>query len=160
MNPTFKVSVGEAHFEIKQSAALAIDAIENEPDHFHILYREQSYQAIILELNPFQKTVVVLVNGNKYAIQIADEYDQLVEKMGLSKDTAQQIKDIKAPMPGLILSTKVKVGQTVVKGDALLILEAMKMENVLKATGDGIIKSILTQKGDAVDKGQVLIELE
>ena len=160
MNPTFKVSVEETHFEIKQSEALAIDAIENEAGQFHILHKEQAYRASILTIDLFQKTATVLVNGNKYTIQISDEYDQLVEKMGLSKGKAQQIKDIKAPMPGLVLSTKVKIGQTVAKGDALLILEAMKMENVLKAAGDGIIKSILTKKGDAVDKGQVLIELE
>jgi biotin carboxyl carrier protein len=53
-----------------------------------------------------------------------------------------------------------EVGQTVEKGTPLLILEAMKMENVIKALGEGIVKAIKVEKGQAVDKGQLLIEME
>ena len=63
-------------------------------------------------------------------------------------------------MPGLIIDILVKEGQAIQKGDQLLILEAMKMENVIKAEGEGIVKSILTEKSKAVDKGQVIIEME
>jgi biotin carboxyl carrier protein len=61
-------------------------------------------------------------------------------------------------MPGLVIDLKVKVGDTVKAGDPLLILEAMKMENILKSPGDGTIKNVKTKKGDSVEKGQVLIE--
>ena len=80
--------------------------------------------------------------------------------MGLSVGNSQKIKEVKAPMPGLVLDILVETNQTISKGDALLILEAMKMENVLKAEGDGIIKSIEVSKGAAVDKGQVIIEMQ
>jgi biotin carboxyl carrier protein len=80
--------------------------------------------------------------------------------MGLSTNITFQIKEIKAPMPGLVLDLEVEPGQTVSQGDVLLILEAMKMENVLKSPGDGIVKSIAVKKGDAVEKGQILIEME
>ena len=63
-------------------------------------------------------------------------------------------------MPGLVLSILVEPGQAVQKGDVLLILEAMKMENVLKAAGDGTVKNIAVAKGAAVDKGQLLLEME
>jgi len=59
-----------------------------------------------------------------------------------------------------VLEIQVQAGQTVSKGDTLLILEAMKMENVLKAAADGVIKSIHVQKGAAVEKGALLLELE
>jgi biotin carboxyl carrier protein len=71
----------------------------------------------------------------------------------------KQINAIKAPMPGLILEISV-VGQTVKENDSLLILEAMKMENSFLSPRDGIIKSISVILGDAVDKGQLLIEFE
>ena len=61
-------------------------------------------------------------------------------------------------MPGLIIDLKVKTGDTVKAGDSLLILEAMKMENMLKSPGDGVVKNVKVKKGDAVEKNQVLIE--
>ena len=68
------------------------------------------------------------------------------------------IAEVKAPMPGLILDVLAKPGQEVKKGDQLMILEAMKMENVLKAQGEGVISGIEVAKGDSVEKNQVLIK--
>jgi biotin carboxyl carrier protein len=69
-----------------------------------------------------------------------------------------KINTIKAPMPGLIIDLKVQAGSTVKAGDPLLILEAMKMENIIKSSGEGIVKSVKVKKGDSVEKGEVLIE--
>ena len=80
--------------------------------------------------------------------------------MGFEVGKTKQINAIKAPMPGLILEINVSVGQEVKENDNLLILEAMKMENSFSSPRDGIIKSIAVFKGDAVDKGQLLIEFE
>jgi biotin carboxyl carrier protein len=63
-------------------------------------------------------------------------------------------------MPGLVIDILVKSGQSVQKNEPLLILEAMKMENVIKAAGDGIVKIINAKKGQPVDKGQTLLEFE
>ena len=63
-------------------------------------------------------------------------------------------------MPGLVVQTFVQVGQEVHAGDNLLSLEAMKMENIIKAHGTGIIKQILVTKGQSVNKGQLLITFE
>ena len=63
-------------------------------------------------------------------------------------------------MPGLILSIDVSPGQEVQEGDRLLILEAMKMENSFNSPRAGIIKSVVVKQGEAVDKGQLLIEFE
>jgi biotin carboxyl carrier protein len=61
-------------------------------------------------------------------------------------------------MPGLIIDLRVKEGDQVKAGDPLLILEAMKMENIIKASGDSIVKSLKVKKGETVEKNQVLIE--
>jgi biotin carboxyl carrier protein len=63
-------------------------------------------------------------------------------------------------MPGLILRFEKNIGDEIKKGDSVLILEAMKMENILKSPGDGIVKNILVKQGQAVEKNQILIELE
>ena len=78
----------------------------------------------------------------------------------MSNVNSAKVNDLKAPMPGLIVDIKVKVGDTVKKGDIILILEAMKMENVLKATGEGIIKAIKIAPKQNVEKNQVMIEFE
>jgi biotin carboxyl carrier protein len=80
--------------------------------------------------------------------------------MGFELSSAKDIDSVSAPMPGLILEIHVRIGQAVNENDPLLILEAMKMENVITSPRDGIIKSISVKKGDAVDKNQLLIEFE
>jgi biotin carboxyl carrier protein len=78
----------------------------------------------------------------------------------MSNANASKVNDLKAPMPGLIVDVKVQVGDSVKKGDIILILEAMKMENVLKSTGEGKVKAIKVVPKQNVEKNQVLIEFE
>jgi len=71
-----------------------------------------------------------------------------------------KVSKLTAPMPGKVLDVLVSVGQEVLKGDGLVILEAMKMENVLKADDAGVIKSVNVSIGQAVEKNNILIEFE
>ena len=85
--------------------------------------------------------------------------EQLMERMGLEEAGATGSKELRAPMPGKVLEVLVEPGQPVVEGDPMLVLEAMKMENVLRAGGEGSIGSILVAPGEAVEKDAVLIVL-
>jgi 3-methylcrotonyl-CoA carboxylase alpha subunit len=67
---------------------------------------------------------------------------------------------LEAPMPGKVIAVKVAPGDTVSKGDELLVVEAMKMENAVRAPRDGRVKSVLARVGDMVSPGVVLVELE
>ena len=157
--PTYTLSVDD-RFEFLDSNAGQIDLISTgEEGHFHILKDARSYHAEILELDTAAKRCVVKVNGKIHVVTIADAYDQLVKHMGLSTIVQHKINAIHAPMPGLVFEIIVQPGQEVHQGDPLLILEAMKMENVLKSPGDGVIKNICVKKGAPVEKGQLLIEL-
>jgi len=69
-------------------------------------------------------------------------------------------RTIRAPMPGLVLGMEVKTGERVIKGKTLVIIEAMKMENMIKAPYDGIIKEVFVKAGQAVNKNEGLVELE
>ncbi len=80
--------------------------------------------------------------------------------MGLSAFNTQKVNAIKAPMPGLIVEVMVEEGQEVVEGTPLLVLSAMKMENIIVSQGEGVVKSIEVKKSDAVEKGQLIIEME
>lgn len=127
---------------------------------FHVIKDNKSYNLELLKLNPEEKTVFVKINGIKYKFQLKDKFDDLLHSLGMDNLLVTKVSDLKAPMPGLVLSIDVEVGKEVKKGDALLILEAMKMENVIKSPTDGIIKSIAVKTGQAVEKNQLLLNFE
>ena len=128
------------------------------PDRFHIIRDNKSFTAEFLDVNKQTKTVTIRINGARHSVQIIDKFVLLLEKLGMTNGSSGRLNNIKAPMPGLIIDLRVSAGQTIQQGDSLLILEAMKMENIIKASGEGTVKRVLVKKGDSVEKGQVLIE--
>ncbi len=155
---TFRATVNEKHTfdEIKGE----LDIIPTADGHFHIIQDNLSYNAEVLGTNYNEKVFELKINGVIYEVKLEDEYDQLVKRLGLSVVTHQVVKDINAPMPGLVLEVSVEAGQEVEEGTPLLILEAMKMENVIKAPGTGVVKKVNVSKGEAVEKNHLLIEME
>lgn len=153
----YKIQVDDFSFDIDPTD---FDGIEVGKNTFHLLKDQKSYEAKVLAIDWSAKTLTIEINNSPYQVKISDQYDQLVKKMGFEVSDKQQANDIKAPMPGLVLEVSVEEGQEVKEGDGLVILEAMKMENIIKSAGSGIVKTILIKKGTAVDKGQLLIEME
>ena len=161
MDNSYQLTVNNTHiYDRKASESSNLDAVEVSSSKFHILKNNQAYTAEIVEADFINKTYTVKVNGNSYTVSIANSLDLLIKEMGFLVGGSKQINEIKAPMPGLILEMSVSVGQEVQENDCLLILEAMKMENSFLSPRAGIIKSISAKKGDAVEKGQLLIEFE
>jgi biotin carboxyl carrier protein len=139
-----------AHFEI--------DCIQTGDGSYHII---KDHKSFVVELLPVEdKNHLIIINGVEYKVELRDKYDELLKILGMEGLGAQAHKDLKAPMPGLVLEIMAIPGQEVVKGDPLFILEAMKMENVIKSPGEGIVKSIGVKTGQAVEKNEVLIEFE
>ncbi|WP_026902743.1 acetyl-CoA carboxylase biotin carboxyl carrier protein subunit [Pedobacter glucosidilyticus] len=126
--------------------------------HFHVIKKHKSYEAELLELNKEEKYVLIKVNTHVYRFDVSDQYDILLKEMGLDKLNQHTVKELKAPMPGLVLQLIVKVGDEIKKGDNLLVLEAMKMENILKAPADATVRAITIKAGDKVEKNQILIQ--
>ncbi len=100
------------------------------------------------------------LNGSFFEATVKDEQDLLLEKLGFEDQAEASIGKLAAPMPGKILEIMAEEGQSVELGDPLIILEAMKMENELKATADGIINSLHVKQGDNVEKNQILLEIK
>jgi biotin carboxyl carrier protein len=158
-NPPFQIVVNDKIVELQPEEAHALNAVPLSENIFHILKNNKAYKGEIESVDYKNKIFNLKINGTKYAVKINDKYDRLIDQLGMKVGTAQKVGDIKAPMPGLVLEVAVEVGSVVSKGDKVLILEAMKMENVIKAAGDGTVKTIHITKGKAVEKGQLLIEM-
>ena len=135
------------------------DIVKLAPNKYHLLISNQSYSLELLEKTENSKTMHLMVNGVKQEINIKDKYDALLTVLGMDKLMANKNNNLKAPMPGLVLRIMVAEGDAVKKGDPLLVLEAMKMENVIKADGDGMVKRIAVAPKQVVEKNTLLIEL-
>ncbi len=133
------------------------DKIEIKENVFHIIKNNKSFTAQVVKADVREKTFTINVNGTNYQIQVKDKFDELLKSLGMDNLNANKVNEVKAPMPGLVLDVRVNEGDEVKKGDAILVLEAMKMENILKSPTDGIVKKINVKKGMAVEKNQVLI---
>ena len=136
------------------------DCIEVKEGQFHILFKGQSLVADVIEANTNEKLFVIRINNNSYNVRLKDRYDELLQSLGMDMLNNQKQSKIKAPMPGRVLDVLLSEGDSVVKGDGVLVLEAMKMENVIKSPTDGVVKRIAVEKNQAVEKNEVLIEFE
>lgn len=137
-----------------------VDILWKSRDFFELIYKGQSFKGEIVKRDIENKKLTLKLNHRVFEIQKKFELDALIAKLGLDKVKVKQLKELESPMPGRILSVQVKAGDHVKVGDPILSLEAMKMENILKSDGEGIVKSVAIKKEEVVDKGQLLIEFE
>ena len=153
----------KAHDEpslVDQKALSDMDIIEINDHEYHLIHENRSYHIRVLSIDLQTKEIQIEINGHLYEMDVLHPLDVLIESMGLNSAVSDHLEDIRAPMPGLVLEVSISDHQTVSKGDPLIILEAMKMENAIKAPADGIIQKVHVQKGDAVEKGALLISFE
>lgn len=156
-NKLFEIDLIDNNFAVNGQST-TWDIVKAADGGFHILYENKSFNAEIVKADLTTKTFILKINNHLHTVEVKDKFDLLLEKMGMSNASAGKVSNVKAPMPGLIIDLKVKDGDLVKAGDPLLILEAMKMENIIKATGEATVKSVKIKKGDTAEKGQVLIE--
>ena len=161
MSQSFKVKVNETHdFSFSQEEVKNLDFVERAANNYHILKENQSFDVHVVASDFNQKRYTIQVNGNHYEVTISNSLDMLISELGLEANSSQKANNVKAPMPGLIVSIDVNAGQEVSEGEGILVLEAMKMENTLLAPKDGIVKAIMVKAGDKVEKSELLIEME
>ena len=156
----YTVTVGEhsAH-EISTTQLSALAVVSLGDNQYHLIRDGKAYRCELVSHDATDLKVSLKVNGRSFTAEIAGPLQQLVKQLGFATTAATADNDITAPMPGLILSIAVAEGDTIEAGTPLLVLEAMKMENVIKATAPGTVKAVHVTQGQAVDKRQLLIEL-
>jgi biotin carboxyl carrier protein len=127
---------------------------------FTLTYNGKEFYGEIVEEKSEDQKLVIKINHRVFEIKKKGELDDLIAALGLDVPKIKQLKELEAPMPGRIVNIAVKIGDELNVGDDILSLEAMKMENILKAEGVGKVKTILININDVVEKGAVLIEFE
>lgn len=127
---------------------------------FTLEFNGKTFYGEILEDATESNRLKLKVNHRVFEIKKKGSLDALIAAMGLDTPKVRKLKELQAPMPGRIVNVAVRIGDELLVGDEILSLEAMKMENVLKAEGIGVVKAINIQTNDVVEKGAVLIEFE
>jgi biotin carboxyl carrier protein len=152
----------EYEVELEQKT-VTINGQEHKPDlakisdtQYHLLLNNKSYRISIQDKTD-DKHLTISVNGNPYTVAIQDKFDLLLHDLGMDTAMSAKADNLKAPMPGLVVNILVEPGEEVSKDTPLVVLEAMKMENMLKATAHGVVDAIKVNVRDAVEKNQVLI---
>jgi pyruvate carboxylase subunit B len=102
----------------------------------------------------------IWTDEHRLEVEILDERWRAIRDAAATSETQHGPAPLVAPMPGLIVRVAVQVGDAVEAGQSLVVMEAMKMENELRAAARGTVKSIQVEVGTAVEKGVVLVEME
>jgi biotin carboxyl carrier protein len=160
MDKKYRLTVNNSiKTEIDPSLTQTLSVTHDKESNYHLLYDCKAYHAELLKRDFLKKEYDILLNGNTYKVMIETPLDLVIEKMGFSQGSSKKINSITAPMPGIIIDMKVKVGDEVEEGETLFILEAMKMENAITSPKKASIMVIDAVKGDTVEKGKLIIEL-
>ncbi|MBT5932944.1 MAG: acetyl-CoA carboxylase biotin carboxyl carrier protein subunit [Flavobacteriales bacterium] len=129
-------------------------------NYFVVTFNGKTFNGEVLEQNLEDHTLKLKLNHRVFEVKRKYDLLDLISQMGLDKKKVKKLKELSSPMPGRVLKIMVKIGDKINIGDSLLSLEAMKMENILKSDGEGIVKEIFINEEQVVDKGEVLIEFE
>ena len=158
INEKSRVIEGEGNLFTLNDVQYPIERRSIGKNHYHYQIGSKSYDVRLV--SDENKCWTIAIDGKVIAVPYKTNLDLMLEKMGLKDLLASANKDFKAPMPGMVLKILAEPGQQVSKGTPLLVLEAMKMENNIKAESDGVVKSIEIKEGQSVEKNQILIHFE
>jgi len=126
---------------------------------YSLLLEHVSYEVVVDPEGEQRNAYGVMVSGLRYEVRIQDERSRRLALADRSLRAPEGELAIKAPIPGLVVKTLVVPGQGVAEGETLLILEAMKMENEIRAPREGTVHDVRVEAGTQVAMGQVLLSL-
>lgn len=135
---------------------LDFESVKSQPV-FSLIVDGKSYEAYVYQGD---EELEVMVKGRLYHSKVEDERERRLRAASGGVVAQSGPFQLKAPMPGLVVAVSVEVGQEVKKGDVLLILESMKMQNELKSPRDGTVGRIQVAAGDSVEQRQKMLTVE
>lgn len=135
-----------------------LDVVMVEKGVYSILYNGHSYNVELIE-GESSKKYIVNTFARSFIAEIIDAETKYIESRKSGVDSEGN-NNISSPMPGKVIKIPVNVGEQVVSGQTLIVVEAMKMQSEFKATTDRIVKEILVKEGDIVNAHQIMIKLE
>jgi len=156
-NKQFEIEViDERHVRVGERL-LEVDfqSVSGQPV-FSLIVDGKSYESFVYQ---GEEDWEVLLRGRQYQIKIEDEREKRLKAAAGGGAQAGGEFHLKAPMPGLVVSINVAEGQEIKKGQVLVILESMKMQNELKSPRDGVIERIRVKAGETVEQKQTLLNV-
>ena len=103
---------------------------------------------------------LVELEGRGFEVRVEDERARHIRDLASAAAPLETHREVRAPMPGLIVKVEVKPGQEVDQGDGLIVMEAMKMENELRADASATVRDVLVEPGQTVNRDDLLVVLE
>jgi biotin carboxyl carrier protein len=146
-------------YEFDASSITNGKIIFQEGSHYKFLFNEKIYAITLLNYDSENKVHQIKINGFKVEVKTMNPLDQLIAQLGFNKPKEVELKEILSPMPGLVKQISIKEGDEIEVGQNLFILEAMKMENIIKSSGTGTITKVMVNEGEKVEKGKILAKL-
>jgi len=153
----FLLDVNASQYTFQLIDADNITLNDSEVNNQMILDNNKSKLVSVKGADHELKRYQIQIDGRIYHVQISDAVDQQILTMNLKSKRSNQLKELRAPMPGLVRQVNVQVGDQVDAGDSLFILEAMKMENLLKSPVNGKVSDVFVKPGESVEKNQILL---
>jgi len=153
---TFTIDVNKDGHVTIDDEERDVDFMTISPALFSAIVNNHSIEALVEERDGLYN---VMISGELYEVEVSDERQQRLRGSSTGFEAAQGELSIRSPMPGLIVAVPIVEGQTVAQGDALCVLESMKMENEIKAPRPGTIVRVNVAKGDRVEQNRVLVTL-
>ncbi len=150
--------------EIIDDQHVVVDGTEFEVDFVSV--SEQPVYSLLVDGRSFEGYVFpsegdwqVLLHGTLYSISVVDEREKRLRAAAGGRVAEKGVFHLRSPMPGLVVSIPVAEGQTVEKGDVLLVLESMKMQNEIRTPRAGTVQRIRVREGDSVDQKQTVMSV-
>ena len=144
-------------YDFDFSNDLSCDIFKIKATSFQVIYKNRSYLVDVSSYNQKTKSFEMYINNNLYSVQIQDRFDDLLLGFGIDNALNKKENVLMAPMPGRVVEVLIKEGTFVKEGDSLIILEAMKMENIIKSGRDGFVKKIEVIHDENVKKNSILL---
>ncbi len=149
--------VDEKHIRVgDRLLAVDFESVNGQPV-FSVILDGKSYESFISESDEGWQ---VLMRGKQYQITVEDEREKRLRAAAGGGVAEGGEFNLKAPMPGLVVAIPVSEGQEIKKGQVLIILESMKMQNELKSPKDGIAERIRVKAGESVEQKQALLSVK
>jgi biotin carboxyl carrier protein len=153
----FDVEVIDEHRVMIKNQIVQIDfhPVSDQPV-YSLIIDGKSYEAYVF---PTENSWQVLLHGKQYAAQVEDERERRLRATSSESSASGKEFHLRSPMPGLVVTIAVKEGQKVLKGDLLVILESMKMQNELKSPRDGTVSRLRIVAGESVEQHQTILSV-
>lgn len=157
---------GETHEVLVDSAGLRLDGegiaaqVSEADGPVRMVTIGTSVHRVVVRPGSSRGLYTLWLDGYRFDVEVVDERTRAIRELAGASTGPAGPAPLKAPMPGLIVRVNVRVGDPVQAGQGLVVMEAMKMENELRAAAAGRVKSVMATPGTAVEKGALLIELE